>query len=94
MALPHRWVEPFTKSRPAWSIISPHSVVPQSETTFSVAHAFKECVRTASGSDRITKNRDVHLGPIRCNPFPRGFVADARKLPDPVATARGSDTPY
>jgi len=56
-------------------------------------HGLRRRVRTASGSDRIRKSREIYLGPVRCNPFPRGFVFDSRKLPDPVATARGSDTP-
>jgi hypothetical protein len=40
---------------------------------FSVAHAFRGRVRTASGSDRIRNSREIHLGLVRCNPFPRGF---------------------
>jgi lysophospholipase L1-like esterase len=60
---------------------------------FYVAQAFRGCVRTASGSDRIRKNCEIHLGADRCNPFPRGFVFSLWRLPDPVATARGSDTP-
>jgi hypothetical protein len=31
---------------------------------FSLAQAFTGYVRTASGSDRIRKSREIHLGPL------------------------------
>jgi hypothetical protein len=37
-------------------------------------------------------SREIYFRPVRCNPFPQGFVFDSRRVPDPVATARGSDT--
>jgi hypothetical protein len=42
--------------------------------TFSLAQAFTGCVRTASGSDRINKNREIHLGAVRCHPFRERFI--------------------
>jgi len=32
-------------------------------------HGLRRRVRTASGSDRIRKSREIYLGPVRCNPF-------------------------
>jgi lysophospholipase L1-like esterase len=57
-----------------------------------VAQAFRGCVRTASGSDRIRKSARIKNETSR-----KGITAiragmNFTVLPDPVATARGSDT--
>gem|GEM_PF-6351709 len=60
---------------------------------FSVAQAFRGCVRTASDSDRIREppriNNETSRKRIRANRTEMKFAV----LSDPVATARGSDTP-
>jgi hypothetical protein len=61
---------------------------------FHIHVIFIGCVRTVSGSDRIRKSGEIHLGPVRGNPFPRGFVFYRGDFSDPVATARGSDTTF
>jgi hypothetical protein len=51
----------------------------------------KRCVRTGSGSDRISKRRGI-IRASGATPFPRGYVLIKARLHDPVATAPGSDT--
>jgi len=51
------------------------------------------CVRTASGSDRIRKSPRIKTEPSRKRISANRAEMNFATLPDPVATARGSDTP-